>query len=287
MRVYSTGRILARCDRQPITRGDTLTIPAVHEVARGDGEPPTGSRFGGVQMYWTDEAGTNDDSSPDFDLLKFSLHKLLGMFYATDELVDDAPALVAALKRMFGLEASFAIENAIVSGNGVAKPLGILNAPCLITVVPSNPAAGAVVYPDLVNIVQRLWGPSHQNAIWLMNNEILGKLLALANDIDTELFTVDANGVRRMLSFPVEVCEYTSATGAAGDLALADFSQYIVAEKEQNPALLSSIHAKFSSDEGTFKLRYRVDGQPAWLTPITPKNSTLTQSPFVALGARP
>ena len=285
MRVYSTGRILARCDRQPLTRGDALIIPAVSETARGDGEQPTGSRFGGAQMYWTDEAAANDDSAVDFDIIKLTLHKLLGMVYATDELVQDVPALVASLKRLFGLEASFAIENAIVSGDGIAKPLGILNSPALIT-VPGSGAGGAVVYTDLVNMAQRLWGPSHQSAMWLMNNEIYGMLLNLSSTINEELFSTDGDGTGRLLTFPFEVCEYTSATGVAGDLVLADFSQYIVAEKEQNPNLMSSIHVKFLTDESAFKLAYRVDGAPAWKSPITPKNSTLTQSPFVALGAR-
>lgn len=284
-RVYSTGRILARCDRQPISKGETLLIPGVYETGRGDGERPTGSRFGGGQMYWTDEAAANDDSTSGFELIRLQLRKLLGMFYASDELIEDVPALTAALKRLFGLEASFEIENAIVSGTGGGKPLGILNAPCLITVQGSG-AGGGIVYPDLVNIIKRLWGPSYQSAIWLMSNEVLGALIALDNEINIELFSTDSDGTRRLLSFPVEVCEYTPAQGNAGDLVLADFSQYIVAEKDGTPDMLSSIHVKYLSDESTFKIRYRVDGAPAWMTPITPKNSTLTQSPFVALGAR-
>jgi hypothetical protein len=50
--------------------------------------------------------------------------------------------------------------------------------------------------------------------------------------------------------------------------------------------MLSSIHVRFVNDESAFKLRYRVDGAPAWTTPITPNNSAVTQSAFVALGAR-
>ena len=32
------------------------------------------------------------------------------------------------------------------------------------------------------------------------------------------------------------------------------------------------------------RFRWRIDGQPGWASPVTPKNSTTTQSPFVTLG---
>ncbi|WP_454629546.1 phage major capsid protein [Bradyrhizobium cenepequi] len=287
LRVYATGRILARCDRQPVTRGDRVVIPMVAEKDRSDGEQPAGSRFGGAQMYWTDEAGVDNDSFIRFELLTLHLKKLLGMFFATDDLIEDVPALVAALRRIFGLEASFSIENAIVAGDGVGKPLGVLSSDALITVEKeSGQAAGTIMYQNLVRMIERLWGPSHNSAMWLMSNEVLGIVLDLAADSDKNLITIDGDGTRRLLTYPIEVCEYTPALSSAGDILLGDFSQYIVAQKDENPDFLSSIHLKFSTDENAFKLRYRVDGAPGWKTPITPKNSTLTVSPFVALGAR-
>jgi hypothetical protein len=51
-RVYSMGQIISRCDRQPVTRGSGIKIPGVDESTRVDG-----SRFGGVQLVWTGEAG--------------------------------------------------------------------------------------------------------------------------------------------------------------------------------------------------------------------------------------
>ncbi len=285
-RVYGTGRILARCDRQPLTVGDRLALPAVMERSRVDGEQPSGSRFGGVQAYWTDEAGANNDSSLQFEMINLHLKKLLGMVYTTDELMQDAPALAAALKRLFGMEASFAIEDAIVNGNGVAKPLGILKSPALITVAKDGSQTAATVSAtNLSNMASRLWGPSHASAIWMMGNDAFAKVLELESSDGISL-EVGPNGERMLLQIPVELCEYPPALGSAGDIILADWSQYILAEREQNPSVLSSIHAKFATDESAFKIRYRVDGAPGWASPITPKNSANTQSPFVALGAR-
>jgi len=65
---------------------------------------------------------------------------------------------------------------------------------------------------------------------------------------------------------------------------LGDFSQYLVAEIPAQ--FLSSIHVRFLNDEGVFRFRFRVDGQPSWSGPITPKNSSTTESPFVTLAER-
>lgn len=287
-RVYATGRILARCDRQPITKGDKLLIPAISEADRGDAEQPVNSRFGGARMYWTDQGGDANDSSLKFDLLELELKKLLGMFFTTDELNEDAPALAAALIRIFGLEAAFGIERAIVAGSGVGEPLGILKAPGLLTVPKdAGQAAGTITTGNLAGMAAGLWGPSHATAIWMMGNDAYGQIVALEETTGTKLFETGPNGERRLLQMPVELCEYTAPLGSVGDVVLADMSQYIVAEKEQaSGGVLSSIHAKFVTDEMAFKLRYRVDGAPAWKTPITPRNSTNQQSAFVALGAR-
>ncbi len=283
-RVYATGRILARCDRQPVTKGDRLTIPAIGETSREDGEQPAGSRFGGAQMYWTDEAGPADESDINVDLIKFHLHKLLGVVFTSDEIEEDALALAAVLTRMFGLEASFSIEDAIINGDGIAKPLGVLKSPSLITVdKDTSQTAATVSAANLANMAARLWGPSHSRAIWLMGNDAFGKVLEL-HEASGGLLEAGPNGERLLLQMPLELCEYTPDLGAAGDILLGDFSQYIVAEKPSQT--LSSIHVRYVQDETAFKIRYRVDGAPAWRTPITPKNSANTQSPFVALGAR-
>lgn len=286
-KAYTQGRIMQRCDRQPITKGDRVTIPLIAERDRGDGEQPTASRFGGAQMYWLGEGDTDNDSAIDFETLTLKLKKLLGLIYTTDELLQDLPALVAVLRRLFGLEASFAIESAIVSGDGVARPLGVLKSGCLITVGPeAGQASGSLQYQNLAKMVGRLWAPTSGSAMWLMNNEVFATLLQMRDGDGAPIVKADGD-VFRILTLPVEVCEYTSPIGQAGDIVLGDFSQYILAQKGEDADFLSSIHAKFANDETALKLRYRVDGAPGWAAPIKPKNSAVTVSPFVALGARP
>lgn len=279
-RVYAMGRIISLCDRQPVTRGSGIKIPGIDEASRADG-----SRFGGVQLVWTGESSLATGGKPKLNLIDMELKKLLGLVYATDELVQDAPALAAFLQRALAMEAEFKIEDAVINGTGGAVPLGVLNSGALITVAKeSGQAAGTVAYLNLTKMASRLWSASHRTAIWLMSNEVYGILAQLTTAEGSEVVKTGGDGVQRILGMPIELCEYTPALSSAGDILLCDFSQYLLAERE--PGLDSSIHVQFSTDETAFRFRFRADGQPGWTSPITPKNSTLTQSPFVALGAR-
>lgn len=277
-RVFATGSILARCDRLPSTRGKNITVPAI-----ADGGI---ARFGGVRTFWTDEAAPAAQTNMKLEQIKLSLRKLVSLIYTSDELLEDAPVLAATIERLFGLAATFKIEKEVINGTGAGLPLGVMNSPALITVdKDAGQAAGTVSVANLSNMVSRLWGPSHKRAIWLMSNDVLGSVMALEGEDGSTLIETGPDRERLLHQIPVELCEHTGVLGSAGDILLADFSQYLLAEREPN--LLSSIHVRFITDESAFKFRYRVDGAPAWAEPITPENSTVTQSPFVTLGARP
>ncbi len=280
MATYDTGQILDRCDKQPVTTGNALKIPAIDETSR-----VAGSRFGGVQVYWAAEGATVSASRPKFRQISLKPKKLMGLTYATEELIADAPALAAWLQRIFALEASFEVEDQIINGVGADRPLGLLNSGSLITVAKETGQLATTVLPEnLNNMAARLWGPSHRTAIWLMSNDALPKIADGNFQNGAPVVTTDATGRRRILAMPLELVEYVPALSTAGDVLLVDFSQYLLAEIA--PDFISSIHVRFLWNEGVFKFRWRIDGAPAWASPITPKNSTTTQSPFVALAER-
>jgi HK97 family phage major capsid protein len=84
---------------------------------------------------------------------------------------------------------------------------------------------------------------------------------------------------------PLIETEYNPALGTLGDLMLVSPSQYAMIQKGGIQSA-SSIHVQFVTDETAFRFVYRVDGQPAWNSALTPFNgSSDTVSPFVALAA--
>ena len=69
-----------------------------------------------------------------------------------------------------------------------------------------------------------------------------------------------------------------------GDIILADFSSHAIGLRTEI-SLMISPHVRFTTDELTFRLRVRMDGQPLLSSAITPVNGD-TLSPFVTLAAR-
>jgi HK97 family phage major capsid protein len=59
----------------------------------------TGSRYGGVQVYWEPEATTVTAKKPKIKRLELTLQKLFGLAYRTDELGQDWQASGALIDR--------------------------------------------------------------------------------------------------------------------------------------------------------------------------------------------
>jgi len=96
-KVYADSSVVSRVTRMPISaNSNSIKIPAVSESSRADG-----SRFGGIRAYWLNEAGTKTPSQPAFEQVALELKKLIGLCYATDELLQDASALESWIKMAF------------------------------------------------------------------------------------------------------------------------------------------------------------------------------------------
>jgi HK97 family phage major capsid protein len=78
--------------------------------------------------------------------------------------------------------------------------------------------------------------------------------------------------------------EQCAALGTVGDILLADLSHYRVLDGGVRPAI--SMHYDFLHDQSIFRFVMRVDGQPEFMTPVTPFSGGNTQSPFVSLATR-
>ncbi len=288
-KTYSTGQILSRVTRQPIGAGfNGMQIPAIDETSRADG-----SRWGGIRAYWLEEGGDKTSSKPKFRLIDMKLHKVAALVYATDELLQDKVALEGFVMSRLPLELNFKVEDAIINGTGAGQPMGILNAACLITQgKETGQAASTLVWNNIKKMWARFYGASRPNGVWFYNQDIEPQLYSMSEAVGTGGVPVylPAGGAAdrpyaTLMGRPMIPVEYCATLGTAGDIILADMSQYVAIEKG-GIQTASSIHVAFTSDETCFRFVYRIDGQPAWTSALTPYKGTNTQGPFVVLIAR-
>lgn len=288
-RTYEVAVLGSRVRRIPIgANSNGLKMFGVDETSRADG-----SRWGGVQAYWADEAAQKTASKPKFREMNLKLHKLVGLCYATDELLEDATALESIIMQAFQEEFAFKVDDAIYRGDGAGKPLGILNANALVTITKESGQSGAVfAYLNAINMYARLFARSDQNAVWLANKDIIPKLFTMvlagaSSDVPVFLPADGAAGrpFATLFGRPIIFIEHASTLGTVGDIALVDLSQYLMIDKGGIKSA-SSIHVRFIYDESVFRFVYRCDGQPAWSSALTPYKGSATQSPFVVLETR-
>lgn len=268
-----------------------IKIPGIDETSREDG-----SRWGGIRAYWLEEGGTKTASKPKFMLVELNLHKLIGLCYATDELLEDASALETYVREGFTEEFSFKLDDAIIRGTGAGQPLGILNAPCLVSVTGAS-SASTIVAADVVNCFARLWPGSHGRAEWFANIDTFPEMISMHSKelvgggaAAGDLVWMPANALagqpyQTLMGKRLNYIEQCSSVGTVGDLILADFSQYITINKGGMQSA-SSIHVQFLTDETVFRFVLRIDGQPWWNNVLTPYKGTSTQSPFVTVATR-
>lgn len=286
-KVYDTGILAGRCRRVPVT-GNGLKVNAVDETSRA-----TGSRLGGITGYWAGEADQKTASKPKFRQMEMTLQKLVGLCYATDELLQDTASLQSIITEGFASEFGFMLDDAIVNGDGAGKPLGILQSPCLVSVAKEgSQAAATVLTANIVKMRARLWARSRPNAVWLYNQDIEPQLHQLTLGAAGSNLAVYLPGgslagqpfdtLMGIPAFPIEQC---ATLGTQGDLILADLSQYLLIEKGGIAADMS-MHVRFIYDESVFRFVLRVNGQPIWNAALTPFKGSNTQSPFITLDTR-
>jgi HK97 family phage major capsid protein len=288
--VYAEAVVAPLCDRQQRPDGRPVKRPMIDETSRADG-----SRWGGVKVFWSDEAESISPSFPRLKMMQFSPHSLLGYCIVSNELAADAPMLESYLRKAFASELSFNLDreivgptlNGITYGTGAGRPLGILNSPALITVAKvGSQAAGTIVADNIGAMWGRMPAPCRVRAVWIASEDAMAALSLQANNLTwAGIWAAPAQGERfpRLKGAPVLEVEQAATIGSTGDLILGDFSQYLIVE---NWTIAVSAEALFTSDQTVFRFKLRCDGKPAWTSPITPWNGTQTRSPFVALAAR-
>jgi HK97 family phage major capsid protein len=277
--MWGVGGVLSRFPATPV-QGNGMVFNVLDESSRADGY-----RGGGVQGYWLAEAAEKTKSKPKFRQLSLKLKKVAALCYATDELLEDAGALEAWLTNEVPNELRFQVEQTIINGNGVGKPLGILQSPALLSLARVD--ANEIDATDVAN----MWAHRYAGAndyVWFVSSTIFPQLVNLTIGQVPMYFPPGGLGgmpYGTLLGKPVIETEYNPSLGILGDIILAAPSQYKLISKGGVQAA-SSIHVKFTTDEMTFRWVYRVDGAPSWNSTVASYYaSSDTMSPFVALTA--
>jgi HK97 family phage major capsid protein len=283
---YKTSVLAPLCRKVNISANSNgIKMNGVDESSRANG-----SRWGGVQAYWADEAATVTASKPKFRQINLSLNKVMALYYATDELLQDAAAMDSVMRQAFAEELGFKVDEAIFLGDGAGKPLGFMKSGSLVTVPKeAGQVADTIVHENISKMWARMFARARNSAVWLINQECEPQLEAMAIAIGTggtlSPLAIEYMTKGTIKGRPVIPVEQASALGDLGDIVLADMGGYLLADKS-SMQFAASMHVQFLYDEMAFRVTYRVDGQPARDKALTPYKGASTLSSFVTLAER-
>jgi len=269
---------------------DSLKVRRMVETSR------VSSLFGGITFRWLEEAGSKAYrvSKPALGELELTPHKLVGGCFVSNELEADYGKFGDFMKISFGRALRFIEDDSFINGTGVNQPMGVINSGALITVPRAQ--ANSILYDDVVGMALRLLPDSWNRAVWIMNSDTLEEIFRL-DTVEAGVVSVVNVNDRKLLGLPIIVSEKAYALGTTGDLLLADFSHYVIADREMTIdasrdmdylqlRLQNYEHVGFVTDETFWRVVLRVDGQPIMGDPITPYRGANTVSAFVVLAAQ-
>jgi HK97 family phage major capsid protein len=265
----------------------TKLVPMLKQTSNPGANQGDSAFFGGVSFVWNAEGAdiSNDKSDPVFDMVEFIARKLTGLTVASNEIVEDASSLETDLLRLFGEGLAHARDFFYLRGNGVGRPLGILNSPARYTV--SRKSSGNdIEIEDIGDMLSRLTPMSIRNAVWVANPLAIADIITLKIG-DSPVWQPDARVEvgGTLMGRPLLFSEYLPAVGSAGDLILCDFQYYGVATR-RGIVIASSEHARFDTDQVTWRVTYRGDGKPLLDSTVKLADGSTTEvSPFVVLGS--
>lgn len=236
----------------------------------------------GLNAQWTAESQQRTNQTMKFRAVEMRLKKLILMAAASNELLEDGVNFETQLRTAMGQDAAYKLDAAIIGGTGVGQPLGFLGHPSVIGIEPeSGQATDSVLYFNLVKMFARLAPACQKRATWFIAPSVLTQLLFMTfpgNDSLPVLLSGGQNDgaagapAGTIFGRPVVVTELAPTLGDAGDIVLADMSQYALLLKS-TAQIEWSPHVRFDYDDSVWRLRLRVDGQPMWDAPITPPNA--------------
>lgn len=278
---YGEGSLLSLTDSMPVS-GNSMSFPK-------DETTPWGTT--GVTAAWEGEGNATTPKKVALGESTLRLRKLKVLVAASEELLADAPAMSAYITRKCGEAVDWKVNDAIINGSGAGMPLGILAAGSLVSQAKEgSQAADTIVAANVAKMYGRLIMGAGANVVWLINPDAFQQVITLTlnnNPIwvpNNQGFQGAPNGT--LLGRPIIMTDACRTVGDQGDIILANMAGYRAITKAGGAEFATSMHLWFDQDLMAFRLVFRMDGQPALQSAVTPARSAITRGHFIALDNR-
>lgn len=236
---------------------------------------------GGVTISHDGEGDVQTETNAVLRQISLKPKRLSGLIHVSNKLLVNWEAASSLLSDIMGSAVAAAEDIDFMTGNGVNRALGVIEAPGSIDI--ARGTANQILFADITGMLARL--RSEAGAVWVASRTTIPQLANIRDTGNNNLWiqSVAAGLPGTLAGLPLVYNERSPALGSKGDLVLADFSNYLIKDGS-GPFIAVSEHFRFDRNETSFRIIKNVDGQPWNTEPLPLEGSTAnTVSPFVVL----
>ena len=236
----------------------------VHVIttASGDRKIPLVTNYGTAN--WIEEEAQIPESDVAFNQITLGAHKLATAIRISQELLNDSAFdLASFIAHEFQRRAGAAEEEAILSGDGSHKPIGLLHSTLGAEVGVTAASATAITADELIDLQHSLKSGYRRKASFIMNDACIKAIRKLKDGQGQYLWQPSIReGVPDMiLNTRVYMSNYMPLPEAGNKVILyGDYSYYWLADRQgRTMQRLNELYAM--TDQVGFKLTERLDGR--------------------------
>ena len=253
-------------DRQLIEglEDENIMRGLVHIIRTGSGEhkiPIVASHGTGS---WVEEEQQIPESDDAFSQVTLTAHKFATMIRISRELLNDSAFdLAAYIAHEFVRRAGAAEEQAILTGDGSHKPIGLLHATLGAQTGVTAASATAITADELIDLQHSLKSGYRRKAVWIMNDATISAIRKLKDGQGQYIWQpgIKEGAPDMLFNQRVLMSNYMPLIGSGNKVILyGDYSYYWLAEREgRTLERLNELYAV--TDQVGFKMTERLDGR--------------------------
>lgn len=236
----------------------------VHIIRTGSGEhkiPIVASHGTGS---WVEEEQQIPESDDAFSQVTLTAHKFATMIRISRELLNDSAFdLAAYISHEFVRRAGAAEEQAILTGDGSHKPIGLLHDTLGAQVGVTTASATAITADELIDMQHSLKSGYRRKAVWIMNDATIYAIRKLKDGQGQYIWQpgIKEGAPDMLFNQRVLMSNYMPLIATGNKVILyGDFSYYWLAEREgRTLERLNELYAV--TDQVGFKMTERLDGR--------------------------
>ena len=234
----------------------------VISTSSGDRKIPLVTNYGTAS--WIEEEAQIPESDVAFNQITLGAHKLATAIRISQELLNDSAFdLASFIAHEFQRRAGAAEEEAILSGDGSHKPIGLLHDTLGAQVGVTTASATAITADELIDLQHSLKSGYRRKAAFIMNDAAIKAIRKLKDGQGQYLWQPSIReGVPDMiLNTRVYMSNYMPLVEAGNKVILyGDYSYYWLADRTgRTLQRLNELYAM--TDQVGFKLTERLDGR--------------------------